>query len=595
MAEYDAEASADPLYVLRHSTAHLLAAAVTQLIPGTKYAGGPPVENGFYYDFDLPRPLGEGDLPRIENKMRELSNARLPFQQQLVAHDEAVRIFKELDQPYKLHWVGDKAAPGEEVSLYWTGHFIDLCRGPHVPDTGALKAFKLMRVAGAYWLGDEKNPQLTRIYGTAWPSKEDLKAYLEMLEEAEKRDHKKLGKELKLFALDSRTGLGLPLWLPNGATVRRELERWIVDEEVARGYQHVVTPEVAKLELFIQSGHWQRYRDSMYPPMEFEDGERLELRPMNCPHHILVYDQDLHSYRDLPIRIAELGQNWRYEKSGELAGLIRVRSFTLNDAHIFCTIDQLRAEILGVMDLARHFMDTLGVTEIKPRLSIWDDDRDHWLGSDEQWHRAIEALRGALEERGLEYFEGRGEAAFYGPKIDYQVRDAAGREFTNNTIQVDFQQPDNFALEYVAADGSRQRPVMIHRGAFGSMERMMAYLIEKYAGAFPTWLHPVQVVVIPITDAQNEYADQVGARLRQARLRVQVDTRPERSGKKVSDARRQRAPYMAVVGAREAEAGQVSVRDRSGDQTVEDLDAFIQRLTVEVAERRLSSSAPAVT
>jgi threonyl-tRNA synthetase len=326
----------------------------------------------------------------------------------------------------------------------------------------------------------------------------------------------------------------------------------------------------------------------MYPPMTFEDGEQLELRPMNCPHHILVYDQDLHSYRELPVRIAELGQNWRLEKSGELAGLIRVRSFTLNDAHIFCTPEQLRAEILGVMDLAKYFMDTLGVTEITPRLSIWDDDRDHWLGSDEQWHNAIEALRGALEEREMDYFEGRGEAAFYGPKIDYQVRDAAGREFTNNTIQVDFQQPDRFDLEYVADDGSRQRPVMIHRGAFGSMERMMAFLIEKYAGAFPTWLHPVQVVVIPITDAQAEYADRVAERLRKARLRVTVDSRPERMNKKIRDAQHQRLPYMAVLGGREAENGQVSVRNRSGEQSEEELDAFADRVALEVAERRLA-------
>ena len=588
MAEYDAEASSDPLYVLRHSTAHLLAAAVTQLLPGTKYAGGPPVENGFYYDFDLPEPLGEDDLPRIEKKMRELSNQKIPFQQQLVPHEEAVRIFKELDQPYKLHWVGEKAAGEEQVSLYWTGHFIDLCRGPHVPDTGALKAFQLMRVAGAYWLGDEKNKQLTRIFGTAWPSKADLEAYLEMLAQAEKRDHKRLGRDLKLFALDSRTGAGLPLWLPHGATVRRELERWIVDEEVARGYQHVVTPEVAKLDLYVQSGHWERYRESMYPPMTFDDGEQLELRPMNCPHHILVYDQDLHSYRDLPVRIAELGQNWRYEKSGELAGLIRVRSFTLNDAHIFCTPDQLRAEILEVMDLAAYFMNTLGVTEIVPRLSIWDDERDHWLGSDEQWQNAIQSLRGALEERDMAYVEGKGEAAFYGPKIDYQVRDAAGREFTNNTIQVDFQQPDRFGLEYVADDGSRQRPVMIHRGAFGSMERMMAYLIEKFAGAFPTWLHPVQVVVIPITDAQAEYAEQVAARLRKSRLRVLVDSRPERMNKKIREAQHQRVPYMAVLGAREAENGQVSVRNRAGEQSDESLDAFADRVALEVAERRLT-------
>ena len=589
MAQYDAEASSEPLYVLRHSTAHLLAAAVTSLLPGTKYAGGPPVENGFYYDFELPEPLGEDDLPRIEGRMRELVKARVPFEQELVPHERAVSLFTELQQPYKLHWIGDKASADEQVSVYRTGDFLDLCRGPHVPDTGELKVFKLMRVAGAYWLGDEKNRQLTRIYGTAWPTQADLEAYLKMLEEAERRDHKRLGKELKLFALDSRTGLGLPIWLPNGATVRRELERWIVDEEVQRGYQHVVTPEVAKLDLFIKSGHWQRYRDSMYPPMTFDDGEQLELRPMNCPHHILVYDQELHSYRDLPIRIAELGQNWRFEKSGELAGLIRVRSFTLNDAHIFCTPEQLRAEILAVMDLARYFMETLGVTEITHRLSIWDEDyRDHWLGSDENWHNAIEALRGALEERGMEYFVGKGEAAFYGPKIDYQVRDAAGREFTNNTIQVDFEQPERFGLEYVAEDGSRRRPVMIHRGAFGAMERMTAYLIEKYAGAFPTWLHPVQVVVIPITDEQHEYVARVAERLRRARIRVQVDDGPERMNKKIRDAQHQRVPYMAVIGQREAAAGQVSVRNRAGEQTEEALDAFADRVTLEVAERRLS-------
>ncbi len=587
MAEYDAEASSDPLYVLRHSTAHVLAAAVTQLYPGTKYAGGPPVDNGFYYDFDLPRPIGEDDLPKIEQKMREIINRRVPFEQVLLPHEEAVRRFQELDQPYKLYWVTQKASPDEIVSCYRTGDFFDLCRGPHVPDAGEIKAFKLMRVAGAYWLGDEKNKQLTRVYGTAWPSKEELQAYLDRLEEAERRDHKRLGKELDLFALDARTGLGLPLWMPAGATIRRELERWIVDEEVARGYQHVVTPEVAKLDLYKQSGHWERYHDSMFPPMEFEDGEELELRPMNCPHHILVYSQHLHSYRDLPMRIAELGQNWRYEKSGELAGLIRVRSFTLNDAHIFCTQEQLEGEILRVMELAEYFMDTLGVKDIEYRLSIWDSDREHWLGSDEQWENAIAALRNALEKTGKEYYVGEGEAAFYGPKIDYQIHDALGREFTNNTIQVDFQLPDRFQLEYVAEDGSRKRPVMVHRGAFGSMERMFAYLIEKYAGAFPTWLHPVQVVVIPITDSQVPYAEEVADRLRRARLRVEVDARSERMNRKIREAQARKVPYMAIVGGREAESGRVSVRNRAGEQADEPLDEFAQRVALEVAEKQL--------
>ncbi len=587
MAEYDAEPSSDPLYVLRHSTAHVLAAAVTQVYPGAKYAGGPPVENGFYYDFDLPQPMGEDDLPRIEARMREIIQAQTRFEHVEVPHDEAVRMFTALQQPYKLHWVGSKADPNERVSLYKTGDFLDLCRGPHVPDAGKIKAFKLLRVAGAYWLGDEKNKQLTRVYGTAWPSQAELDAYLEMVAEAERRDHKRVGRELDLFALDPRVGAGLPIWMPNGATIRRELERWIIDEELARGYQHVVTPEVARLDLYKQSGHWERYRDSMYPPMHFEDGEELELRPMNCPHHIVVYMQDLHSYRDLPVRIAELGQNWRFEKSGELAGMIRVRSFTLNDAHIFCTPEQLHGEIVRVMELADHFMNTLGVTEIKHRLSIWDHDRGHWLGTDEQWENAMAALREALDSRGMEYFVGEGEAAFYGPKIDYQVRDAMGREFTNNTIQVDFQLPERFDLEYVAEDGTRRRPVMVHRGAFGSMERMFAYLIEKYGGAFPTWLHPTQVVVIPITDAQLAYADQVADRLRRARLRVWVDGRGERMGKKIRDAQAQRVPYMAVIGGREAEAGQVNVRDRAGNQSTESVEEFAARVLQEVAEKRL--------
>ena len=588
MAEYDAEASSDPLYVLRHSTAHVLAAAVTQLYPGTKYAGGPPVDNGFYYDFELPQPIGEDDLPKIEQKMRELINRRVPFEQVLLPHEEAVKKFQELDQPYKLYWVTQKASPDEVVSCYRTGDFFDLCRGPHVADAGEIRAFKLMRVAGAYWLGDEKNKQLTRVYGTAWPSKEDLQAYLDRLEEAERRDHKRLGKELDLFALDPRTGVGLPIWMPAGATVRRELERWIVDEELARGYQHVVTPEVAKLDLYRQSGHWERYHDSMFPPMEFEDGEELELRPMNCPHHILVYSQHLHSYRDLPMRIAELGQNWRYEKSGELAGLVRVRSFTLNDAHIFCTPEQLEGEILRVMELAEYFMNTLGVKDIEYRLSIWDADREHWLGSDEQWENAIAALRNALEKTGKEYYVGEGEAAFYGPKIDYQVHDALGREFTNNTIQVDFQLPDRFELEYVAEDGSRKRPVMVHRGAFGAMERMFAFLIEKYAGAFPTWLHPTQVVVIPITDGQIAYAEEVADRLRRSRLRVEVDARSERMNRKIREAQARKVPYMAVVGGREAESRHVSVRNRAGEQADEPLDEFAQRVEREVAEKRLA-------
>jgi len=586
MAEYDAEVSDDPLYVLRHSTAHVLAAAVTELFPGAKYAGGPPVENGFYYDFDTTRPLGEDDLEPIEKRMAEIVARGDRFEQELVQQSEAIRRFQALDQPYKLYWVNRKAADDELVSCYRTGDFLDLCRGPHVASSADIPAFKLMRVAGAYWLGDERNQQLSRVYGTAWFSKAELDEYLQALAEAEKRDHKRLGRELRIFALDDRAGVGNVLWLPNGATVRRELERWIVDEELARGYQHVVTPVVGKLDLYRQSGHWERYHDSMYPPMQAENGEELELRPMNCPHHILVYESEMRSYRDLPLRLAEIGNNYRWEKSGELMGMIRVRSFALNDAHIFCTPEQLHAEILGVIELARYFMETLGVTDYRYRLSVRDPDKAKYVGTDEQWANAEAALIAGLEAIGETYELGVGDAAFYGPKIDFQVRDAHRREFTNNTVQVDFQLPERFGLEYVSADGSRQRPVMVHRGAFGAMERMIAYLIEHYGGAFPTWLAPVQVAVLPITDAHAAYAAEVAACLRRTRVRVEVDDRPERVGKKIAEARTRRVPYMAVVGGREAESGTVQVRNRAGEQSTEPLADFAQRVTLEIADRR---------
>jgi threonyl-tRNA synthetase len=587
MAEYDAEVSSDPLYVLRHSTAHVLAAAVTQLFPGAKYAGGPPVENGFYYDFDLPRPLSEDDLEPIEKKMAEIIARGDRFEHEMLTLDEAISRFTRLDQPYKLYWAQQKTSDGELISCYRTGDFFDLCRGPHLQSAAEIPAFKLMRVAGAYWLGDERNPQLSRVYGTAWFSKEELEEYLQALAEAEKRDHKRLGRELKLFALDERTGVGNVLWLPAGATVRRELERWIVDEELARGYQHVITPVMARLDLYKQSGHWERYRESMFPVMEAENGEELELRPMNCPHHILVYESELRSYRDLPLRIAEIGTNYRWEKSGELMGMIRVRSFALNDAHIFCTPEQLHSEILGVIELARYFMATLGVTDYRYRLSVRDPEKQKYVGSDEDWANAEKALTSALESIGETYELGVGDAAFYGPKIDFQVRDAQRREFTNNTVQVDFQLPELFGLEYVAADGSRRRPVMIHRGAFGAMERMVAYLIEQYAGAFPTWLAPVQVAVLPIADAQLEYAAEIARELRRCRVRVEVDERSERVGKKIAEAQARKVPYMLVVGRREAESGLLSVRDRVGQQTSESLADFRSRLLAEIAERRL--------
>jgi len=505
--------------------------------------------------------------------------------QETLTRKEAVEEFTKRHQDYKLELIADKVE-GDEVSVYHTGEFLDLCRGPHVATTRDLKAFKLLRVAGAYWRGDEKKPQLTRIYGTSWPSQKELDEYLKFLEEAERRDHKRIGKELKLFTVDDRVGPGLPLWLPAGATVRRELERFIVDEELMRGYQHVRTPDVARLELYKQSGHAQLYHENMYPPMHFEDGEELELRPVNCPHHIVIYQSELRSYRDLPMRIAEIGNNWRYERSGTLIGMNRVRSFALNDAHIFCTPEQIMDEVKGAIELALYFSDVLGIEDFHYRLSIRDNVKDKWLGSDDQWQHAQAALTEALESMGQTYHVGVGEAAFYGPKIDFQVRDAHRREFTNSTVQVDFQLPERFELEYVAEDGSRKRPVMVHRGAAGAMERLFSYLIERYAGAFPTWLHPVQVVVIPITDAQAEYGKRVAAALRSKRLRVEVDARPERMQRKIRDAQGQKVPYMAIVGAREAETEHVNVRDRAGAQTDEALEEFASRVALEVAERR---------
>jgi len=586
MAEYgDHESSGDPLETLRHSAAHLLAAAVTELYPDARYGIGPAVQDGFYYDFAFSKPISESDLPAIESRMRKLAQADIPFVHETMSREQATEEFRRRGQDYKLELIADKVE-GDEVSVYRTGDFLDLCRGPHVRSTRDLKAFKLLRVAGAYWRGDEKKPQLTRIYGTAWPTPRELEDYVKFLEEAELRDHKKLGKDLKLFAVDDRVGPGLPLWLPDGATIRRELERFIVDEELARGYLHVRTPDVARLDLFRQSGHAQLYKEYMYPPMTFEDGEQLELRPVNCPHHIVIYQTELRSYRDLPLRIAEIGNNWRYERSGTLAGMNRVRSFALNDAHIFCTPDQLMDEVKGAIDLALYFSRVLGIDEFWYQLSTRDDVKDKWLGTEEQWQEAQASLAEALESMGQQYRIGVGEAAFYGPKIDFQVYDAHRREFTNSTVQVDFQLPQRFDLEYVAEDGSRKRPVMVHRGAAGAMERLFSYLIERYAGAFPTWLHPTQVVVAAVKDEFNDYAREVGERLRASKIRVHVDHRSERLDRKVRDAKVKKVPYIGVVGGKEVESGHVNVQNRAGEKVDMAVDAFVDMISAEIAERR---------
>jgi threonyl-tRNA synthetase len=588
MAEYgDHEASDDPLQILRHSTAHLLAAAVTELYPNAKYAIGPAIENppGFYYDFDFGKPITESDLQAIESRMRRIAQEGRPFEHEVLPRDEAIEEFRKRGQDYKLELIADKVS-GDGVSVYRTGDFLDLCLGPHVKSTRDLKAFKLQRLSGAYWRGDEKKPQLTRIYGTAWQSQKELDDYLKFLEEAEKRDHKKLGKDLKLFAIDDRVGPGLPLWLPDGATVRREIERFVVDEELERGYLHVRTPDVARLDLYRTSGHAQLYREYMYPPMVFEDGEELELRPVNCPHHIVVYQTELRSYRDLPLRIAEIGNNWRYERSGTLAGLNRVRMFALNDAHIFCTPEQLTEEVKGAIDLALYFSKVLGIDEFRYELATRDNAKEKWLGDEARWQEAQDALATALDSMDQTYTVKAGEAAFYGPKIDFQVKDAHGREFTNSTVQVDFQLPERFGLEYVAEDGSRKRPVMVHRGAAGAMERVFSYLIERWAGAFPTWMHPTQVVVASVRDEFNDYAVKVGAELRKSRVRVQIDTRSERLDRKIRDAKTKKVPYIAVVGPAEAESNSVNLNRRGGGQEKVPLQAFVESITQEIAERR---------
>ncbi|HEY7019855.1 MAG TPA: threonine--tRNA ligase [Ktedonobacterales bacterium] len=553
-----------PIERMRHSAAHVLAEAVQDLFPGARFAIGPAIEDGFYYDMEVSRPLTPEDLPAIEERMRASVAAKHPFVHSEWSREKALDYFREHDQPYKVELIED--LPGEMVGIEVQGPFLDLCRGQHVENTGEIGPFKLMRVAGAYWRGDEKRPMLQRIYGTAWDSQEELDAYLERLEEAKRRDHRRLGRELELFMNSEEIGAGLPLWLPKGATVRRLLEEYILGVERAQGYQHVYTPNLAKLDLYKTSGHWQHYHDTMYPPMEMESGEELILRPMNCPHHIQIYKAKMRSYRDLPIRIAELGTMYRLEKSGELAGLSRVRAMTLNDAHIFCTPEQMQPEFVKVVQLIQEVYAVMGFEQYTYRLSLRDpNDKEKFVDNEEMWRSSEEALRQALDSLGLEYYESIGDAAFYGPKLDVQVANALGKEESISTVQLDFTLPERFELEYIGEDGMPHRPVMIHRGVISTMERFMAFLIENYAGNFPVWLAPVQAVVIPIADRHVEYAEQVAEKLRAVGLRIEVDARSERMNAKVRDAQLQKIPYMLVVGDKEAAANAVSLRLRTNE------------------------------
>lgn len=576
--------SEDGLYILRHSTAHLLAQALKRLYKDVKLelGIGPVIENGFYYDIDMEEAITVEDFKKIEKEMQKIVNENLEIVRHEVPRAEALRRFEEIGDELKLDLIND--LPEDAViSIYEQGEFFDLCRGVHLPSTGKIKVFKLLSVAGAYWRGDSNNKMLQRIYGTAFVKKAELDEHLRMLEEAKERDHRKLGKELKLFTNSQKVGQGLPLWLPKGATIRRIIERYIVDKEASLGYDHVYTPVLGSRELYETSGHWNHYRDGMFPSMEM-DNEELVLRPMNCPHHMMVYKNDIHSYRELPIRIAELGTMHRYEMSGALSGLQRVRGMTLNDAHIFVRPDQIKEELKRVVNLTLEVYKDFGLENYSFRLSYCDPaDTKKYYADDEMWEKAQGMLKEAMDEMGLDYYEAEGEAAFYGPKLDVQVRTALGKDETLSTVQLDFLLPERFELAYVGEDGKQHRPVVIHRGVVSTMERFVAFLIEEYKGAFPTWLAPVQAQVIPVSPQVHlDYAKKVQDELRRAGIRVELDTREEKIGYKIREAQMQKIPYMLVVGDNEVTENGVNVR-KYGEQKSETiaLDAFVDMIKVE--------------
>ncbi|HEY8185942.1 MAG TPA: threonine--tRNA ligase [Pyrinomonadaceae bacterium] len=583
------------LEVLRHSTAHLLAAAVLDLFPGTKLGIGPALLDdpryGFFYDVITPQPLTEADLPVIEKRMRQIASRNLSYRRDEIPKAEALRIFQERDEPLKRELIDEKA--GETVSVYYIDNspFIDFCLGPHVPNTNKLRAFKLLSLAGAYWKGDATLPQMQRIYGTAFFTQDQLEAWLKQREEAEKRDHRRLGRELDLFSIQEQYGQGLIFWHPKGALIRQQMEEYLRQELMRRNYSIVYTPHIAKRELWHISGHEQNYADSMFAPTTLEETE-FRLKPMNCPMHIGIYKSQQRSYRDLPQRYAEMGTVYRGELSGTLHGLMRVRGFTVDDAHLFCTPDQVRKEIDDCVDFAYQVLKTFGFENIKFELSVKGSDTSkQWLGSEEDWAKAESALAEALDARQIKYERIEGEAAFYGPKIDFKVEDAIGRLWQLGTVQWDFNLPERFELEYIAEDNKPHRPVMVHRALLGSIERFFGVLIEHYAGAFPVWLAPVQVVVLPITDRINEYAEKVAAELRSANLRVEVNLRSEKIGAKIRDAQMQKVPFMLVLGDREMEQGNVAVRERSkGDIGVMPLEEFKTMVRGLVSTRALTNT-----
>jgi threonyl-tRNA synthetase len=573
------ETDPEALEVYRHSSAHLLAAAVLELFPETKLGHGPATESGFFYDFYRPTPFTPEDLEKIEKKMQELVQQNLPYAREFLPHKEGLERFKAEGDFMKCHFIEQFTKPDEKISIYKTGKFLDFCRGPHVPSTGKIKAFKLLTIAGAYWLGDEKNPQLQRIYGTSFFSKKDLDAYLHAMEEAKKRDHRTLGKQLDLFSIQELAGPGLIFWHPKGGIIRKEIEDWMREEYLKRGYSLVYTPHVMRKQLWQTSGHEGYYSQNMFDIMELDDAE-YRLKPMNCPGHILIYRDSLKSYRDLPVRLGELGTVYRYERSGVMHGLLRVRGFTQDDAHIFCMPEQIEGEIEGCLDFALDVLKDFGFDKFEIELSTWDpNDRENFVGSEEQWHLATASLEKVLQRRNIGYKTIPGEAAFYGPKIDIKLVDAIGRPWQLSTIQFDFNLPQRFNLEYVAEDGSRKQPLMVHRALYGSVERFFGVLLEHYAGAFPVWLSPVQVVMIPISERHAEYAQKVAAQLKEAGVRVEVDSRNEKMNAKIREHAMQKVPFLLVVGDKEAEAGRVNVRTRGKEKT-EDMPAgnFLEKI-----------------
>ncbi|MBM6637984.1 threonine--tRNA ligase [Staphylococcus xylosus] len=572
----------EALEVLRHSTAHLMAQALKRLYGNVNFGVGPVIEGGFYYDFDMEESLSSDDFEKIEKTMKQIVNENYPIERKVVSRNEAKAFFSE--DPYKLELIN--AIPEDEnVTLYTQGEFTDLCRGVHVPSTSKIKEFKLLSTAGAYWRGDSNNKMLQRIYGTAFFDKKDLKAHLQMLEERKERDHRKIGKELELFSNNPLVGAGLPLWLPNGATIRREIERYIVDKEVSMGYDHVYTPVMANVDLYKTSGHWDHYQEDMFPTMKLDEHEEMVLRPMNCPHHMMIYANKPHSYRELPIRIAELGTMHRYEASGAVSGLQRVRGMTLNDAHIFVRPDQIKEEFKRVVNLIIDVYKDFNFENYSFRLSYRDpEDKEKYFDDDEMWNRAESMLKEAVDELGLDYEEAIGEAAFYGPKLDVQVQTAMGKEETLSTAQLDFLLPQKFDLTYIGNDGEQHRPVVIHRGVVSTMERFVAFLTEETKGAFPTWLAPKQVEIIPVNvDLHYDYARLVQDELKSQGVRVEIDDRNEKMGYKIREAQMQKIPYQLVVGDKEVENSEVNVRKYgSQDQETIEKDEFIWNLVDEI-------------